>query len=141
MKASFQKLRWRILVGVGLPLASLAILFACLRLQSTPPCIFYQLTGLHCFGCGAGRAFLAISHFDLPLALRNNFLLTLAAPFLLYGVLKYYIAYVFGRDLLPLPQIRGRFFGIFVITVLLGFMILRNIPIYPFTLLAPLPPA
>ena len=141
MNVNPHKLTWRILVGVGLPLGLLAILIPCLLLQRTPPCVFYQLTGLHCFGCGAGRAFLALSHLDLALALRNNSLLILSAPFLFYCALKYYIAFVFGRDLLPFPAIRGRFFGIFVLAVMLAFVILRNIPIYPFTLLAPVPPA
>lgn len=136
-----RKLSLRILVGVGAPAAVALLILSCLLLKTTPPCLFYELTGLYCFGCGAGRAFLALLRFDIPLAFRNNPLLFCFAPFLIYGFLKYYIAFVFSRDLLPLPAIRSRAFGIGIILLLVAFMILRNIPVFPFTLLAPIPPA
>ena len=131
----------RLAVGIGLPIACLALVLTCYFLQATPPCIFYELTGLYCFGCGAGRALLAILRLDIATAFRNNPLLLLLAPFIAYFVLKKYIAFVFSRDILPFPTVRGRFLGIFIIVLLLAFVILRTIPLFPFDLLAPLPPA
>jgi len=46
-----------------------------------PVCMFHQLTGLNCPGCGATRAFYALLHGNFPLAMKDNalFIFTLAA--------------------------------------------------------------
>jgi hypothetical protein len=132
-----KSLKLRILTGVGVPLGALLLIAACLFLKNTPPCLFYQLTGLHCPGCGAGRFMLAILRADPYAALRAQPLLFISFPFLCYYVAKLYIAFVFGRDVLPFPRIRNRWFGITVAVVIIAYWILRNIPAFPFTLLAP----
>ena len=48
-----------------------------------PKCVFHQLTGLHCPGCGATRAMWALVHGDVVLAIRNNAMLVLGIPLLL----------------------------------------------------------
>ncbi len=128
----------RLLVGIGVPAAAFTLLFVCLHLQNTPPCPFYELTGLYCAGCGAGRAFLALFSGDLPLAFRQQPLMLCMFPFLAYYCLKAYIAFVFGKDILPFPRITNRFFGILLLVVIAAFWVLRNIPVYPFTILAPI---
>lgn len=132
-----KSLKLRILTGVGVPLGALLLIAACLFLKNTPPCLFYQLTGLHCPGCGAGRCMLSLLHGELYAAFRYQPLLFVSFPFLAYYVLKVYIAFVFGRDVLPFPSIRNRWFGITVTAVIIAFWILRNIPVFPFTLLVP----
>jgi len=37
-----------------------------------PVCMFHQLTGLNCPGCGSTRALYALLHGNLPLALKDN---------------------------------------------------------------------
>ena len=138
MKPSFHKdLRLRLLVGIGVPLLGLLFLASVLWIKKTPPCLFYTATGLYCFGCGAGRCLLALLHFDLYAAFRFHPLLLLSLPFIAYYLLKVYLAFVFERDLLPFPPIRHRAFGIAVLVTVVAFGILRNIPVFPFTLLAP----
>jgi hypothetical protein len=46
-----------------------------------PVCLFYELTGLNCPGCGSTRSLYALLHGNFRLALKDNalFLLTLAA--------------------------------------------------------------
>jgi hypothetical protein len=127
----------RILVGVGAPaLLLLTALFA-LYFGKTPPCIFYEATGLYCVGCGTGRALLSLLHGELYAAFRYQPLLIPLLPLIAYCLLKYYLACVLSRDLLPLPRIRARFFGIAILVLILSYWILRNIPAFPFCYLAP----
>lgn len=129
--------RWRLFVGICVPLG--IALFACLILLTgkTPPCIFHELTGLHCFGCGSGRALLALLRLDLYAAFRFNPLFILFLPFLSYYLLKVYVGFVFGWDLLPFPKRIGFGVGVAVLVTVLAFGVLRNLPFFPFTLLAP----
>ena len=139
MSSFFHKKWLRVAVGIGVPLSLLLLALICLRFQNTPPCPFYELTGLYCVGCGTGRAFLAILHGELYAAFRFQPLMIILLPFIGYYCLKQYIAFVFGHDILPFPTIRSRFVGIFIVSIVLGYWVLRNIPIFPFTLLAPTP--
>ena len=45
-----------------------------------PKCVFYQITGLHCPGCGATRSLHALANGNFYLAVRNNPLLILGGP-------------------------------------------------------------
>ncbi len=137
MPKAKNKIFLRILVGVGVPLALVSLALVCLTLQNTPPCVFYELTGLYCVGCGTGRAFLALFHGRIYAAFRFQPLMMLMLPIIAYYCLKQYIAFVFDRDILPFPTIRSRFVGIFVLVLIVAYWILRNIPVFPFDLLAP----
>ena len=55
----------RALVGIGAPLAALGGLFYLYHYGSPFVCVFYQLTGLYCPGCGAGRALSSLIHGDI----------------------------------------------------------------------------
>jgi hypothetical protein len=103
-----------------------------------PHCVFHDLTGLHCPGCGATRAFYSLAHGQVLLALHCNPLLVLLLPLLAWWGVQWAIAAV--RDnRAPAPMghaWRGRTVWALVL-VICAFWVLRNIPIYPFTLLAP----
>ena len=129
----------RIAVGIGVPLGLLSLALVCLYSGNTPPCIFYELTGLYCVGCGTGRAFLSMLHGNFYAAFRFQPLLFVFLPLIIYYSAKKYIAFVFGRDVLPFPKIQSRFFGIFILVVIIAYLILRNLPFFPFYLLAPFP--
>ncbi len=43
-----------------------------------PTCLFHQLTGLNCPGCGATRSLYALLHGNLSIALRDNALFVLS---------------------------------------------------------------
>lgn len=91
-----------------------------------PRCMFHQMTGLYCPGCGATRALSAMLHGDLKASLHNNLLL-----FPLLGLIFFLI--VKPQTSLKRPV------AIAIITVILAFTVLRNIPFAPFTCLAPVP--
>ena len=139
-KFDWHSKKMRILVGVGVPvfilLAVSAVVVLLLWLEKGPPCQFYSLTGLYCPGCGMGRAAMALIHGDILLAFRNQPLVFIFGPFVAYYLLKVYIAYVFQKDVLPFFDINIAM-GIAVVAVIVLFWILRNIPVAPFTYLAP----
>jgi len=134
--------RWRIrlvlvfLAAVVMP-AGAAVVYHFPPGESTfyPPCVFHTVTGLHCAGCGATRCLHALVHGDLPQAVAYNPLFVGALPLLAVGVLQIGYGQWTGRRM-PLPRLPA--WSIYVIFwVLLAFWMLRNIPVYPWTLLAP----
>ncbi|MHB9109292.1 MAG: DUF2752 domain-containing protein [Armatimonadota bacterium] len=106
-----------------------------------PGCPFYLLTdrllgeGLHCPGCGSTRAFHALTHGDLLAALRMNVLALAAIPLLVAGTCSQAWHTRRGtpyKALLYSPRLA------WAITVLvIGYGLLRNLPWWPFMLLAP----
>ena len=98
-------------------------------------CPFHWLTGLHCPGCGTLRALSQLLHLNIAAAFRFNALTVLSTPFLMYAFFSRAMIGLRGK---PLPGwfIPARWiWALFVI--ILAFWFLRNIPLYPFSLLAP----
>jgi hypothetical protein len=100
-----------------------------------PPCPFLALTGCYCPGCGSLRALHQLTLGHPVAALGLNLLMVLLLPF---------IAYFFASQ--AMLAVTGRPFGTFFVRplfiwMLLGliliYWLLRNIPAYPFVLLAP----
>ena len=100
-----------------------------------PPCPFHTLTGWYCPGCGSLRAMHQLLNGKLTTAFAMNPLAVTALPFLCYGL---------ASDVWR--QIRGRYLpGIFIpgpwiwamVVAIVAFGVARNIPAYPFNLLAP----
>lgn len=103
-----------------------------------PVCPFHYLTGLHCPGCGTLRALHQLLHGNVAAALSLNLLSTIAIPILLVGLIR---SRVGGAKQTPAPPVAGRRWPIhpawLVVIVIVAFGVLRNVPLYPFTLLAP----
>ena len=101
-----------------------------------PQCLLRRLTGLHCPGCGMTRALHALLHGDFFAAFRFNPVGMILLPVILSGVLLEWFAWLRGK---PLPfSLRTSVRGAWAIAALmLLFGVLRNIPVWPFNLLAP----
>ncbi len=138
MKTFFRKHQtlFRVLVGVGVPLACLAGILTLYFYGNPFPCLFYKLTHFYCPGCGAGRAATALVHFDILTAMRQNILFVIFCLPIAYYVLKMYLLFVFQKDLLPWKDAPTWVYTA-VTAVLILFWILRNIPVVPFCWLAP----
>ncbi len=102
-----------------------------------PPCSFNKATGLHCPGCGGTRAGHALANFRIGEAFRKNALLVMLLPFLAVGVAIEGTAWMKGASYRgPRVRLPGSLSWL-ILGLILGFWILRNIPLWPFELLAP----
>jgi len=125
------------LVGIGACAAGCAVLFF---LDPTschlyPPCLFHVVTGLYCPGCGSTRALHQLLHGNLVAAFRFNPLMVAALPLVCYCLLSQGAPAATGRAAAILrPKWNYAWAALWVI---LAYWVLRNIPIYPFTLLVP----
>lgn len=117
------------MAGLALGLVGLLGLVALYRFDPAvsswfPPCPFHALTGLHCPGCGTLRALHRLAHGDVGGALAMNPLLFVGLPAM--------------AVLLAWPRLaRHRAVPLACLIVLLTYAVLRNLPWWPFSLLAP----
>jgi Protein of unknown function (DUF2752) len=100
-----------------------------------PPCPLHYFTGLYCPGCGSLRALHQLLLGNWHTAWAMNPLTCVLLPFLIYGLASELGLWLRGR---PLPQIfiPGKWIYVLCAVIVL-FGILRNLPFYPFDLLAP----
>lgn len=102
-----------------------------------PKCIFHELTGLHCPGCGVTRAMHAVLQGRFLEAVGQNPLVMLCLPLIAWGVAIEATAWVCG-DRYRGPRVRWPRWAYWPLLVMIfGYWIMRNIPAWPFTLLAP----
>ena len=91
-----------------------------------PSCLFHDMTGWYCPGCGITRALHALVHFDFMRAFAMNALLVASLPLLalmsVQGITR--------RGLLPAPVARVAFNGRVWIGALLVFGVARNLPAF-----------
>jgi Protein of unknown function (DUF2752) len=100
-----------------------------------PQCPLFQLTGLHCPGCGLTRGFHALFHGDFLAAIDYNLLLPFFFIFGSYIFISLFLTTFRGRGLkfvILSPWILWSFFVIGI-----TFAVLRNLPMSPFNWLAP----
>lgn len=100
-----------------------------------PSCPFHSLTGLNCPGCGTLRGLHQLMHGHLLVALNHNALTMLSLPFFGYSFVSYALLAVRGRGL-PRAFVHP-FYIKALFWIIIGFWVLRNIPVYPLTLLSP----
>jgi hypothetical protein len=100
-----------------------------------PPCPFLALTGFYCPGCGTLRALHQLTLGHPVAALDLNPLMVLLLPFVAYFLASHAMLAVTGRPLRRFfvrPALIWTLLGIILV-----YWLLRNVPRYPFTLLAP----
>lgn len=101
-----------------------------------PGCLFHDFTGLNCPGCGMTRAVHATLHGRPGEAFRFNPVGMILLPVAAVAVAIEILSWVLGK---PLPfRLRLGVAGVWILVcVVVAFWIARNIPAWPFTLLAP----
>ena len=99
-----------------------------------PKCMFNSLTGLYCPGCGAARALHQLAHGNLRVALGFNPLVVASLPFIAYsGIASMLRKNDGGRR----PATMSHYMPWVILAVVVLFWVLRNVPVFPFNLLAP----
>ncbi|MDR2090189.1 MAG: DUF2752 domain-containing protein [Clostridiales bacterium] len=131
-----KKTWFRAVVGVAVPLAFVGGLLYLYFFGNPFVCVFHSVTGFYSPGCGAGRALSALLRLDIGAALSYNLMFVLVLPFIGYYFLSVYLNFVFGRTVIPLVKVPVKYY-IITLMVFVVFGIVRNIPVYPFTWLAP----
>ena len=105
--------------------------------QYFPKCIFHSLTGLYCPGCGVQRAISSLLHGNIILALRDNFLVVALLPFIANSFRILFLDAFSEKYLNHLKFYSPAFQKTFLVIVII-FGVIRNIPVHPFDLFAPL---
>jgi len=115
--------------GAGILFATLAaaVVFTVdpARVSLFPPCPLHRFTGLWCPGCGSTRALHQLLHGNVVAAFHFNPLAISLLPVIGYLVVR-------SEENHVKPVWIWTLLGVVVV-----FGVLRNIPVYPFTLLAP----
>jgi len=116
----------------------LAVLFFLLNPsehQLFPRCIFNTVTGYYCPGCGSQRAIHSLLHLNFAGVVGNNFLFIPAVAAVAYHYAHQPLNKKFGWKL---PNILYKKHTPWIIFgIILLFWFLRNLPFYPFSVLAP----
>lgn len=100
-------------------------------------CSFHEYTSYNCPGCGGQRAIHYLLHGEILQALHHNLIFTLGLPFLLYLYFLVVDVYILKDKKLLRSFMYSPKFGFSVVAVIILFLVLRNIPFFPFTYLAP----
>ena len=125
-------------IGLLIVIVGLAVLFFLLNPsehQIFPRCIFNSLTGYYCPGCGSQRAIHSLLHLDFAGVIGNNFLFLPASLLILYHYLYRPFNKKFNKNLPNIFYYKSTPWIIFAVVVI--FAVLRNLPWYPFSVLAP----
>ncbi len=125
-------------IGLLIAIVALAILFYFLDPlvhPIFPKCIFHSMTGLHCPGCGSQRAIHSLVHLNFAGVVSNNVLFIPALLMVVYGISIPVINRKFEKNYPNLMKHPKTPLVILILIIL--FWIIRNIPFYPFTILAP----
>ncbi|MDT0555460.1 DUF2752 domain-containing protein [Patiriisocius hiemis] len=100
------------------------------------PCPFKFATGYHCPGCGSQRAIHQLLHLDIAAAFRLNPLMVLSLPLIFWGLGIMIWNYIYQTEYRVWLFYNKYFiYGYFGLAVV--YWVVRNLPYYPFNLLAP----
>lgn len=125
-------------IGLLIVIAGLAVLFFVLDPANHnifPRCIFNSVTGYYCPGCGSQRAIHSLLHMDIAGVVSYNFLFIPAFLLIIYHYLHPVLNRFFGWKLPNIIYFKSTPWIIF--GFVLVFWIMRNLPFYPFSVLAP----
>lgn len=96
------------------------------------PCLFHEITGLYCPGCGITRTLFALIELDFKSAIQYNLLIFILAPFMIFYAYKRLTNWILLKNSYIFPN----FIWYILLFITIVFGVLRNIN--QFSWLAPL---
>jgi hypothetical protein len=145
VNSNCQSSRLRLAVRAGLLLLAVAGVAAGVYVLAVVPptedslyprCMFHALTGLHCPGCGTTRALHALLNGRIEQALVYNSLAFIIVPVVGWSLVQSLRSWY--RQKYPVPSsVYTRLAMRLLVVLVIVFWVMRNLPWYPFTLLAP----
>lgn len=118
---------WKIVITFILVILIFFYIFFANQLKIVIPCIFHEITGFYCPGCGITRCFNALVHLDFYQAFRYNALVVILLPlFLFYVFLTIYERLNKSKSTILHKIPNYVWWGLVVIVIVFG--ILRNLP-------------
>ena len=131
--------RTRVFAGLGAVTmvagVGLAASFDPGRSNLFPVCPLFALTGLACPGCGLTRGFHSLFNGDIIPAIDFNAMIPFWVVIFAWIFFSLFLTALRGRGLAMWPTY-PKFLWVFMV-VLFGFGILRNVPVWPLTILFP----
>ena len=92
-----------------------------------PKCLFKELTGYKCPGCGSQRGIYYMLNLDIINAMRENIILVISIPYILIGFAFDSINKPNERILKWRKTLFGRKAIFVILSIIIGFWIIRNI--------------
>ena len=129
------KIKYIIFFMLGLALVSIYVSVNPSEVDFLPKCPFYFFTGVYCPGCGSQRATHQLLNFNFIGVLQQNILVVIGLFIIAYHLILLVANRFFYKSFYNyLNHPKTPFILLFFIVC---FWVLRNIPSYPFNLLAP----
>jgi hypothetical protein len=110
-------------LGIGVTGAVVYFVFDPTRVSIFPPCLFHQLTGLDCPGCGAQRALHQLLHGHLIEAIRLNAMFVFSLPLFAWLGTRFLVREWKGQP----ESFQFKWWWLYVAAWIL-FGVLRNLP-------------
>ena len=129
------KLKYIVMLLLFMVIALLYIYINPSEINFLPKCPLYVSTGIYCPGCGSQRATHNLLNFNFLGVLNQNVLYIFGLLIIGYHLLISGINYIFSKTIYN--YIYHPKTPIVLLIIIVVFWILRNIPYYPFNLLAP----
>ncbi len=120
------------IAGISLIIIGVSVIYLCdpSKFDFYPRCLFHDITGLYCPGCGSLRAFHQLLHGNIRTAFSYNPLFVVFVP----------VSVVFAALYMnssSRKMFESRLWIWLFLIIVICYWILRNIPAYPFDYLKP----
>ncbi len=105
--------------------------------DATFPCVTREAFGIYCPGCGDTRALHALTHGKILTAFDYNFLFPFIVIILAWYFLVGLTTLFFKKRVMWIPQSLPTWGIVMLCVTIVAFTVFRNLPWWPFTILAP----